>query len=96
LRNCRVILQTNSTYLVETFCRYRNGWGKNEQGTWVNKKSGKTLKLSDEVENVQKQIDALARSDVKVVWYKVGKQHNTAPDQMAREVIGLRRWWTCV
>ncbi|KAI3325929.1 hypothetical protein HD806DRAFT_532584 [Xylariaceae sp. AK1471] len=82
----RVIVQTDSLYLVECFCKHMSGWQRGSDGKWVNRR-GEPINNSDHFDAVKKQIDELAKYGVSVVWYHVERRFNREADHLANEAL---------
>ncbi|KAH6722018.1 ribonuclease H-like domain-containing protein [Leptodontidium sp. MPI-SDFR-AT-0119] len=82
----RLIIVTDSSYIVEGMCKHMSNWKKNTQGVLVNK-DGKLVENSQAFLRLQSEVEKLSMVGVQVAYYHVGRQENKEADGLAKASI---------
>ncbi|KAK0100881.1 hypothetical protein ONS95_007326 [Cadophora gregata] len=82
----RLIIVTDSSYIVESMCKHIQDWKENKQGVLMNK-AGKAVENSQAFLRLQKEVDALSRVGIQVAYYHVGREENRDADALAKASI---------
>ncbi|KAH7407411.1 ribonuclease H-like domain-containing protein [Cadophora sp. MPI-SDFR-AT-0126] len=82
----RLIIVTDSSYLVECMCTHFTKWKKNEQGLLVNK-NGKVVENSEAFLRLQSAVEGLSMARCQVEYYHVGREENKDADSLAKGSI---------
>ncbi len=83
----RLIVATDSSYVVESMCAHFEGWTVDQTSGTLKNKQGKVVKNSKGFLRIQREVDALSRIGVQVVYYHVCREENAAADRLARAAI---------
>lgn len=87
LARTRLIITTDSSYVVEGMCSYFKNWTYNTaKGALVNKKK-EVVKNSDGFLRIKREVEALSMIGVQVVYYHVGREENVEADRLAKAAI---------
>lgn len=83
----RVIITTDSSYVVEGMCSHFENWNYNTtKGVLVNKR-GEVIKNSEGFMRIEDEVDALSMVGVQVAYYHVRCEENAEADQLARAAV---------
>lgn len=83
----RLIITTDSSYVVEGMCSHFENWRYNEaKGALVNKKN-KVVNNSDDFLRIKREVEDLSMIGVQVVYYLVRREENFEADQLAKAAI---------
>lgn len=84
----RLIITTDSSYVVESMCRHYSTWTLDEKTGLLWNKRGVAIKNSDAFQLVKGEVEALSMVGVQVAYYHVRREHNMLADDLARRAIG--------
>ncbi|CZR61514.1 uncharacterized protein PAC_11411 [Phialocephala subalpina] len=84
--NLRLVLVTNSSYIVEGMCRHCSNWKENNQGALVNK-AGKATENSEGFLRLRGEVKKLSRAGVHVAYYLVVREENKDANILAKGSI---------
>ena len=82
----RLIVATDSSYVVEALCANLLKWTKNRNGIFVNKQ-GKTVKNSEELTRLLDERAALAEVGVQVAFHLISREVNAEADELAKGAL---------
>ncbi|RDW60706.1 hypothetical protein BP6252_12089 [Coleophoma cylindrospora] len=82
----RVVIATDSSYIVEGMCRHFLNWKENEQGVLVNK-AGKVVENSEGFLRLKNEVNKLSMVGVQVAYYLVPRTENDDADALAKGSI---------
>ncbi|KAH8750628.1 ribonuclease H-like domain-containing protein [Hyaloscypha sp. PMI_1271] len=80
----RLVVVTDSSYLVEGMCRHFANWNKNKEGVLINK-VGKVVQNSAEFLKLRGEVEKLSMVGVQVAYYLVSREENKEADSLAKE-----------
>ncbi|KAI1771464.1 hypothetical protein F4818DRAFT_454600 [Hypoxylon cercidicola] len=89
LRRFRLIAATDSRYVVESLCKRMAKWNRVNNTktktltTYRDKRHGQ-LKDGEDFAMITREVEALSKVGIKVVWYRVPKEYNRAVDRCER------------
>jgi ribonuclease HI len=86
----RLIIATDSAYLVNCLCQYRKDWTFNAQTQTYYTRNGKAVKNSALFAELVKEIDLISRVGVQVQWYFVPREFNKDADALANAALAPR------
>ncbi|KAH7356983.1 ribonuclease H-like domain-containing protein [Rhexocercosporidium sp. MPI-PUGE-AT-0058] len=82
----RLIVVTDSSYIVEGMCKHIENWKKNTKGVLV-KKDGKVVGNSEAFLRLQSEVEKLSMVGVQVAYYHVEREENMEADGLAKSSI---------
>ncbi|KAF4636562.1 hypothetical protein G7Y89_g1525 [Cudoniella acicularis] len=82
----RLIVVTDSSYIVEGMCRHFSNWKENKEGVLVNK-SGKAVENSEAFLRLKSEVEKLSMVGVQVAYYLVAREENKEADTLAKGSI---------
>ena len=85
----RIILFTDSEYLVESLCERRATWKWKANEMVFKNKRGQDVKHSKAIIDVLNQVGRLRKRGVEVVWYRVPKEENRSAYDLAVRGLDL-------
>ncbi|TVY13740.1 Ribonuclease H1 [Lachnellula arida] len=85
----RIIVVTDSSYIVEGMCSHFSDWTENKEGVLVNK-AGKAVENSKGFLRLKSEVQALSMVGVQVVYYLVSREENKEADTLAKGSIVSR------
>ncbi|TVY40021.1 Ribonuclease H1 [Lachnellula subtilissima] len=82
----RLIVVTDSSYIVESMCSHFSEWKENKGGVLVNK-AGKAVENSKGFLRLESEVQRLSMVGVQVVYYLVSREENKEADILAKGSI---------
>ncbi|KAK2630307.1 hypothetical protein QTJ16_001127 [Diplocarpon rosae] len=86
MTHMRLIIATDSSYVVECLCKHMTDWSKNKQGALVSKQ-GQLVENSQAFLRLQNGVEELSMVGVQVANYHVGRVENKEADGRAKASI---------
>lgn len=83
----RLVMATDSSYLVECMCEHLPNWTENAATGVLQNKHGKAVANSTGLLEVLGEVRALSKVGVQVAWYHVGREDNTHADRLAKTMV---------
>jgi ribonuclease HI len=87
LVHTRLIIATDSSYVVEGMCSNFKNWTYNAAKGSLVKKNKEVVKNSDGFLRIKHEVEALSMIGVQVVYYHVGREENLEADRLAKAAI---------
>jgi ribonuclease HI len=87
LVHTRLIITTDSSYVVEGMCSHFKNWTYNQAKGALVKKNKEVLRNSDGFLRIKREVEALSLIGVQVVYYHVGREENLEADRLAKAAI---------
>jgi len=84
----RLIVTTDSSYVVESMCSHISKWTMGSNGLLVNKRK-EIIKNSEGFLRIQSEVKQLAQVGVQVAYYLVGREENVGADRLATAALDL-------
>lgn len=84
----RVVVATDSSYVVEGLCQHWSGWNIDPRTDQFRNKKGKVVGNSDGFLGVRRAVEALSMVGAQVAYYHVPREHNTEADRLAKKATG--------
>ena len=86
-KRLRLIVTTDSSYVVEGMCAHFQQWTVDKTNGTIKNKRGKVVKNSEGFLRIKSEVEALSIVGVQVVYYHVCREENAAADGLARAAI---------
>ena len=83
----RLVVATDSSYLVESMCKHIEGWTMNEASGQYKNRKGNIIKNSDLIKQIVDEVEELSLVGIQVVYYQVGREHNVHADKLAKMCV---------
>ncbi|RVD89473.1 uncharacterized protein DFL_000480 [Arthrobotrys flagrans] len=83
----RLILATDSSYLVECICKHMKQWKYDETQQVYRNRRGQVIENSDGFRRIFDERDKLSMVGVQVVWYHVPRRFNANADRLANSAL---------
>ncbi|CAH0057848.1 unnamed protein product [Clonostachys solani] len=83
----RLILGTDSSYLVDCLCEYMPQWTSDDQNQVYGNRQGQTIKNSEGFRMLYEETELLSMVGVQVVWYYVPRDFNHEADALANAAL---------
>ncbi|KAI0013857.1 hypothetical protein F4779DRAFT_639013 [Xylariaceae sp. FL0662B] len=87
--NLRLVIATDSSYLVECLCSHIKKWSFEPLTKTYRNAKGKSIKNSDLFAAISNEVRLLSQEpeQVLVLWYHIGREFNTQADQLAHHAV---------
>lgn len=83
-RGIKVVIATDSSYLVEAMCRHYPGWIFDKDKGKLRNRRGQIIEGSDGFRQIKWEVEVLTWMGVQVKYYQVPRAHNVEADALAR------------
>ncbi|EPS45060.1 hypothetical protein H072_1003 [Dactylellina haptotyla CBS 200.50] len=83
----RLILSTDSSYLVDCTCNHMNKWVFDKVGQVWKNGQGKVIQNGEGFRKIREEVESLSMVGIQVAWYQIPRRFNADADRLANQAL---------